>query len=338
MIRKFITLTPLTPYFFGGEHTFSVDDLRQEKKARFFAISFKLPQQTTILGMLRKEILRAKDKLTTHKRGEWVDLPKRNPDQDSPEFKEVVKLVGDRPFSFDAKEELDLGIIKNISNIFLVKEGKIYYRAPSDLKLNPKKIEGVELFLGNFKKDFIDFGIDPKKYNFGGFIHKSDFVNEDDIFEEIWSVGINKGSEVEGFFQKIMYRLKNGFSFGLVVELERDVELEGVVQLGGENSLFKLTQQKDVFEDFDFDKKNGFERVVILSDTILPPKALEWCDFILGESRIIRNIIRTGNRKGSRKRVLEAGSVIYTQDMKNLKRLLDLANLQKIGMNRYKEC
>ncbi|WP_025270214.1 type III-B CRISPR module-associated Cmr3 family protein [Hippea sp. KM1] len=337
MIRKFLTLTPLTPYFFGGEHTFSVDDLRSEEKARFFAKSFKLPQQTTILGMLRKEILRAKGKLTTHKRGEWVDLPKRNPNQDNPEFIEVVKLVGDKPFDFDAQEELDFGIIKSISNVFLVRDRKIYYRAPADLKLNPRKIEGVELFLGNFKKDFIDFGIDPKKYSFGGFIHKSDFVSEDDIFEEVWSVGINKGSKDEGFFQKIMYRLKNGFSFGLAVELEEEVNLEGVVQLGGENSLFKLTLE-DGFEDFDFDKKDGFERIVILSDTILPPKALKWCDFILGESRIIRNITRTGNRKSSRKRVLEAGSVIYTHNRQKLKEFLDIANLQKIGMNRYKEC
>ncbi len=337
MIRKFITLTPLTPYFFGGEHTFSVDDLRQEERARFFAKSFKLPQQTTILGMLRKEILRAKGKLTTHKRGEWVDLPKRNPNQDSPEFKEVVKLVGGKPFTFDVEEELALGIIKSISNVFLVKEEKIYYKAPADLKLNPKKIECVELFLGNFKKDFIDFGIDPKKYSFGGFIHKSDFVSEDDIFEEVWSVGINKGSKDEGFFQKIMYRLKNGFSFGLVADLEEDVDIEGIVQLGGENSLFKLTYQNGL-EDFEFNKKDGFKRIVILNDTILPPRALKWCDFILGESRIIRNITRTGNRKGSRKRVLEAGSVIYTHNKEKLKEFLDIANLQKIGMNRYKEC
>lgn len=343
--KKFITLTPLTPFFFGSELTFSADDTRDKEKARFFAESYKLPQQTTLLGMIRKEILRAKGKLRIHKNGEWVDLPKRRGGGDSEEYKAVVALTGCKAFDIFDGSSSELGIIDRLSEVFLVKDGKIYRKMPADYQLNPKKLDNIAINLGRYKKEFlIDFGIDIKKYDIDFFMHKEEVVpanekaneEENGIFKRIETVGIKKLSEDEGFFQKISYTLKNRFSFGFFLELKEDVKFEGVVQLGGEGSLF-LIKECSAFEDFQFEPKSGFDRVILLSDTLLHEDAIGYCDFILGESRVIRVLKRQykKTKKGIRIKVLSAGSVIYTSEFDKLKGFLDNLHLQKIGMNIY---
>jgi len=176
--KKFITLTPATPFFFGSELTFSADDTRDKEKARFFAESYKLPQQTTLLGMIRKEILRAKGKLRIHKNGEWVDLPKRRGNKDSEEYKAVVALTGCKAFDIFDSSSSELGIINRLSEVFLVKDGKIYRKMPADYRLNPKKRDNIAVNLGRYKKGFlIDFGINPKKYDIDFFMHKKEIVS-----------------------------------------------------------------------------------------------------------------------------------------------------------------
>jgi len=112
--KYLITLKPLEPFFFGGEYTFGADDSRKES-SRYSAISTKLPQQTAILGILRKAILIQNGNLTMHKKGEWVDS--KSKDTDDKNYKDAKELVGTDSFSYHKK--IYLGTIKSISPLFI---------------------------------------------------------------------------------------------------------------------------------------------------------------------------------------------------------------------------
>ena len=54
MATKLIKLTPLDAFFFGDENTFGMDN------TSYYVRSRKLPQQTSLLGLLRYELLKKK--------------------------------------------------------------------------------------------------------------------------------------------------------------------------------------------------------------------------------------------------------------------------------------
>jgi CRISPR-associated protein Cmr3 len=155
--KYLVTLKPVGEFFFGGEQNFSMNDLRN--RVSFFAKSFMFMQQNSILGMLRREILRKKGFLKIHINGEWPDLPKRK-NVDSKEWIEIKKLVGYEPFCFE--KEIETGIIEEISETFLKEKYRVFYPMPFDEKLNPQK-EDIEVSFNGRKRKFINFGINPKR-------------------------------------------------------------------------------------------------------------------------------------------------------------------------------
>jgi len=60
-----ISLTPLGPFFFGGEVVFGGALSKDERRRSYLVHSQYLPQQTALLGMLREGVLRAHDELIT---------------------------------------------------------------------------------------------------------------------------------------------------------------------------------------------------------------------------------------------------------------------------------
>jgi len=327
--KYLVTLKPIGEFFLGSEQTFSKNDLRD--KVSFFANSFMFMQQNSIVGMLRKEILK-RGYLKLHINGEWVDLPKKK-NEDSKEFLEVKELVGNESFSFE--KEIDLGIIENISEVFLLKDNKVFYQMPFDEGITPKKSD-IEVSFNGKRKKYIKFeNLDYKNYSNFWLISKTKKIRYKEVFVESESVGIKKNSDKEGFFQKKSYKLKDDFKFAFILELKKDINLDGLVNIGGDGSNFVLEMQKEFNLIYPtFSKKEGFERIILLSEAYVDEKIEDICDYIFAEHLIYRGV-KSGNKKTKRVRVLKRGSVFYTQNIKEVEKLLQ-NHLYKVGFNRYK--
>ena len=110
-MRYLITLEPMDVFFFGGEKTFNSGG-----GTEYFAKSTPCPQQTTLLGMLRKEILIV------------TGLFKSNFKYSSEERKNMEKAIGRS--GFVVGRDNDYGVVKGISPLFLMKDGKAYFHVP----------------------------------------------------------------------------------------------------------------------------------------------------------------------------------------------------------------
>ena len=117
-MRYLITLTPLEPFLFGGDTTFGKHG--DKEKGSYIVKSMLFPQQSAVLGMLRKEMMNQAGYLTRKRKGEWVDKGEAKED--------AQKLVGVEKFDITKSTKQDFKSIKNISPIFLQKKGKRYIK------------------------------------------------------------------------------------------------------------------------------------------------------------------------------------------------------------------
>ena len=132
-----INLTPLEPYLFGGDTTFGIKG--DEKNSSYLVYSRKFPQQSAILGMLKKEIMIQSGVLTKKVKGEWVDNKYKQ---------QAATLVGSQKFDIFLNKPQDFGTIKNISPIFLIQNGKRYIKKV-DIDNYPyknKKLQNYSIF------------------------------------------------------------------------------------------------------------------------------------------------------------------------------------------------
>jgi len=319
---KLIILKPLKPYFFGGEITFSDDS--------YIAYSRKLPQQTTFLGMLRKTLLLQNGLLTRKRKGYWVDKEKDNL---------AKKLVGDT--SFDITKSFSLGVIKRISPIFLVKNGKKYFK-----RLNLDDFKYKDEILWNVKKERAYNPKDDYLELWGYFFSKDDRVKENEIFEEVEQIGIQKESEKEGYYKKISYKLKD-FEFGFLVEFDEDrlkkfknfTFKDDIVELGGERSAFKMR----VSNESEWLKYDEFGKNSFISDVYCKMPLKDFADFAItrdipfGYLYTKREKNKLVFKKNETIYIYEKGSILFNPSDNLLNHINSFKNLQKIGMNIIKE-
>ena len=97
-MRYTVILEPLAPFFFGGERTFGKRG--DERNGSYLARSEYFPQQSALLGMLRRELMIQHGLLTRKIRGEWGSEPHKAA---------AKKLVGGEKFDPDRKEAQDFG-------------------------------------------------------------------------------------------------------------------------------------------------------------------------------------------------------------------------------------
>ena len=77
-------------------------------------------------------------------------------------------------------------------------------------------------------------------------------------------------------------------------------------------------------------------RIVLASETLLSQEAYELCDFILGKRKTYRQLTNSQKGKKSKRYYLfEKGSVLYTEEIAKLEKLLNQEHLQNIGINHY---
>jgi CRISPR-associated protein Cmr3 len=341
MSQKYlITLKPLEPFFFGGEYTFGADDSRS-KDSRYSATSTYFPQQSALLGMLRRTLLIQEGCLTLHRKGEWVDGSRSS---------KASMVAGKGQFSYD--EDYDIGKIKSLSPLFITQNKNFYIANAKDATFSPKISSTSTMLLGGCEQPNIVFeDYDPKSCSNNHFIsHDGQGIKTlDDFYTDISNVGIKKSTNGEGeedaFFQKTSFSLNNNAVFACILELEEPVGLnETIVTLGADQSSFMMGV-KPFDKDFDELFKAAFgakslDRVVLTSETLVSSEASQDALFILGERKSYRFLKSEKNaaskgKKSKRYFLLDRGSVIYTNNMDKLVSHLSQSHLQRVGINHF---
>jgi len=338
-----ITLQPLEPFFFGGEYTFGADESRKES-SRYSATSTQFPQQTALLGMLRKTMLIQNGHLTMHKKGEWVDSRGRGTQDNN--YDNAKKLVGTEAFSYE--KAIDLGVIEQISPLFIQTKKNSYIANAKDNGLQLKELAKAKVSFGNgVKKAFVFENFDTKTHKNCEFISTNNKGrNYSNFFKEVERVGIKKsqGGETENdaFFRKKSYYPQNGASFAFFATFSDSTawEKESIVTLGADQSSFRLSIE-ETSTDFEKMFVDSYEaqsnsRVVLASETLLSQEAYEACSFVYGSRQPYRQLTDAKHgTKSKRYYLLERGSVLYTEQLETLEKELNQAHLQTIGINHY---
>ena len=336
-----VELIPQSDFFFGGEYTFAKDDTRKES-SRYSATSTYFPQQSALLGMLRKTLLIQNGNLTMHIKGEWVDSRggKRGNDKN---YYEAAKIAGKRAFSYE--DENDFGIIEKISPLFITHNNIAYTINAKDANYEAKRINAT-MNLGNKSQEALIFdGYNPKKNVNDIFIGEDNSLLEfDAVFQEVQTVGIKKmqnhENQEDSFFQKSSYKLKDNTTFTFFLTLSEELSWKSAfVTLGADQSTFVLKLSKT---DKSFEKtfshlfaKKSFDRVVLHSETLISKEACEETLFVFGKRESFRQLNNAQGKKSKRYYLLQRGSVIYTKNIDATVAALGQTHLQKAGINYF---
>jgi len=348
-MKYLVKLKSLDKFFFGKNHTFGDDN--------YFAKSSYLPQQTQILGMLRKELLIQNGFLTQKRRGEWVDKPKS----------EVAKkYLGGESFKIDLDTKQDLGVINEISPIFLLdKDDSLCYFMAKDYGIY---LDAIEDGIPDLKLKSDDKPYKEKKAKklCSQLISAKEEYSLDKVFIEDTQVGITKGrigaTDDNAFFKKTSYKLNKEFCFAFVLDLSDELCAKfdsTIVTLGGERSMFKMEVLKEHHLSHTYDQeleklyeKEKHDKLILLSDTYIKSDNQTIFDatgFAITDSVAVRTIDSKVTKWKKKEKDIEKyyfqksitynlfkqGSVFY-KPTKDLEKMIENKNLQNIGYNKYK--
>ena len=239
MATYLIKLYPIERFFFGSDQTFGKDN------ENYFVRSVYFPQQTTLLGTLRYYLLQQNDKMN--------EYGKTNPDG--------KRLIGNMGFDAEIKADVDFGIIKKLSPVFItgpdgeymVQSREYGYNWIEDEITREKQRELTPLLLSKRKgtTSFGDNEINEIHYLEGltskteipdllvnvktGRIRHFDFKDElsnnptNGVFIPHEQVGIRKPRKEDidknkGFYKQIGYTMKPGYGFAFYAQLDPNEE------------------------------------------------------------------------------------------------------------------
>lgn len=255
----FIRLTPHDTFFFGGENYSDEDE-----RAFYFQLSRDFPQQTSMLGFLRYQLLKQNGYLKYEQSGEKI--------QDS---HEAALLIGSHSFNPE-DAGIQFGSIEHLSSVFLCdSEGNKYLPYPRVKQWGAREMEyhlpvfsssekGKAFLMGNTKLETLPDlqNYNPKTDMEWGVkdLEKDGYLNYDAVFETDMEeqVGIYKAhtlkyrrdkklSERQGFFKLKYRKLKKGWGFGCLVNLSLNnviFESQPMVIWGKERSAFRMEVNK----------------------------------------------------------------------------------------------
>ena len=313
-MRYLVTLKPLEPFLFGGNQTFGT--LGDKEAGSYLVTSRQFPQQTAVLGMLRKELMTQAGLLTRKRRGEWVDKHKKV---------DAINLVGYEKFSMSEKEVQDFGTIEKLSPIFLMQKGKSY-------------IKKVDIDSHDYE-DGVLKGYNPKEDIYDNFVavDGTEKLKSEDIFNEVNQTGNKKGGEDNSLFKKTSYTLKDGFCFAFYIELDTALK-SAMVSLGADRSAFMMEVKEDN-ATLDYADSKGY--LTLLSDALITIDIKNNCDFAITSELSHRNLISKKSalqknrfEKSETVYLYEKGSV-FINPSEALLADLNQENLQQIGYNIY---
>lgn len=357
-----IALTPLEPYFFGNDKNLKYVDpkLKKTKAANYYAVSEKIPSQSTLFGVLRYLGLTMinSDYLIT-------DTDKAN--------------IGSQSFHLSTPNKNGFGKIISISNLFLMrnqiddeKSPDYYVRMPLDHKAcndcpfdNPPTV--YEPFPSTYYQKVLTSQGErllpvkyPVKSGFAdGFVNLKDgtYVKDEDIFKKVEAVGIQVDKKEDGYYKRVRYHLENDYSLTFFACVEDDFALskEELVYMGYGKSMFKVKthvmDNDDKLPDFtlltkELILKDCTKRVALsdiyVSDCIT--KLYQCCSYVNTQSREYREFY-TKYGKSSQKerfkrgtnyiRLIKAGSVFYVnnKDIDLFDSIINNENAKIAGFN-----
>ncbi|WP_026022403.1 type III-B CRISPR module-associated Cmr3 family protein [Clostridium senegalense] len=295
MSRYLVKLKPIDSFFFGGEKVFDFYDGKKPLKNNIVK-SREFPQQTSILGMIRKEIL----VLNSCIKEKW--------DYSKEQQKENDRLIGERSFNI-ADENQDFGIINSVSPVFIIEEtkgsDKFLIKIPKDhnvnnshdkyipFKFNDDKGNCLKVKTNLAEEVYLPIDFEAKKGLSEDFmdIKTGEIVSKNKIFIKDCSIGIKLGenhkTENNSLFRLEKYkfnydsnyeRADKFFAFILDIEEEEGKitfeNYKNIVALGGEGSHFFISFEKinfDIKDKIDFinKAKNDFtikERISVTTN------------------------------------------------------------------------
>ena len=255
MKRYLMKIKPLEGYAFGTDLKLPYPDGKNGRSTYITKSSF-IPEQTTILGMLRYLVLEQKGFL--------------NSDYEYDENQQIImnSLIGPKSFDF-SKSDQTFGIINKISPIFIVKDSddsSIYIKNPMNnikLKGQSRKFLQMEQEASNtsngllslplidlekiyIKPAYIKINLEEKNETHS---EEEDVVLESELFNTEYQVGINaqrqhESNEKSFFKQEVVYMNKN-FSFGVYVDIMDDLDFNVLnkklfCHMGQKGSLFSV--------------------------------------------------------------------------------------------------
>lgn len=359
MSKYLVTLTPTGKFFFGGDMRFGINGEKEEFSS-YIIESLKMPQQTSLLGMMRFLLL---------SNSSLFDIAGNvitGGDED------VEELIGAGSFAVttDGKSNT-FGKIKSLGPCFVYnKDAKArYFRAAADshfatidwknattATINGKEVTMPILTLKD--KNGNENPYTSKEYteNYFStpFSQNCELVKKDELFIKDRRIGIDKDyggkSKTNALYKQISYRLKDGFCFAFETEVDDEVKLEEykeLVSLGADSSIFIFEATVVTPPDVPL---NG-TTVVLLSDAYIPEEA-EY-KFSINKMRTFR-FLHTANSKDAsyyringkttattskRYELYEAGSVFYFEDEKAKKEFCKILESREdfnlIGYNKY---
>lgn len=357
MPKYLIKLKPLDSFFFGSERTFGYDNKLNEN---YIVKSNKYPQQTALLGMLRKEVLINKQLLK-----EFWNYTENDK-------KEINKLIGAESFNIESEQEQSFGVINRISPIFICKGDEKFIELPKDCsnpeKNPPDKYEAYEKY-GEVKTSIGTIPLLKGYKSKNGLreglmnIKSKKIIKHDEVFIANENVGIKKSNqgktEEQSYFKISSYKMEKDYEFGFYLDIDIEMK-DSFVILGAERSTFKLTAVKtdEAFRDI-IKIEESNDKLTLLSDTFIEGDIYEYCNFAISESIDFRNMVtleidskkdgaakikkvRSNDNKRFKKvsrkyGFLKKGTVLYPSDYDKLtKKISENRNLTKIGYNIFK--
>lgn len=355
-----VRMTPLEPFTFSGEKGFAFNAAgsngRSVGNTSYYQTSRDMPEQTTVIGMLRYIILKNKGVLKDF--GEYTE----------DERKSMKDLIGQDSFSFE-RETFDMGGIKSVSPIFITDGEKepdqISYFIRNPLCLLKDKNGNLELMQMEEKDSVTSNGVIqlPKKEYYNtktellyGFLSIGSKKNKkleyfESLFDTKQITGNRKNGEEqeEGFFKREVKMFKpihqsNGIadklSFAVFVECEEGLLPKKIVaKMGLKKSAFLVetlpVENNDLKERIQQALGNGNTWYYALSD--LMPAEKEKTFAIISKKQV-RNLKtnmdkdsfqKAVTRSGHQYNLIAAGSVFY----KEKPILQDNENLENAGYN-----
>ncbi|MCF8245537.1 MAG: hypothetical protein K9J37_13685 [Saprospiraceae bacterium] len=358
-----IRLRPIDQFFFGGETHHELDNRRQ-----YFHRSNAYPQQTSLLGMLRHQLL------IQHG---LIPLGKANQQK-------AAALIGDTGFD---GQRTDYGCIASLSPLRWLSNGKVHdlrhfeYLGTGKDAQRPRirwenkatSIRGASTgipILEHQIKNSKTHALEPQpwtaKTSFAAkLVHDTTQVFDlEAIVKEVEQVGIWKDREgkakEEGYFKFVYQRMETGWAFVFQASFYDDALLDGnpvrfdtskrIITMGAERSPFELEVLADApsFPSNASPSGGSLQKLTLISDALVEDEAafyklseLSLCDAT--PFRHIKSAVHAENHnyddlpdRSERRHLLRRGSVFYTQNAKSLADELERHTaFRNIGYNHF---
>ncbi|MCK4258643.1 MAG: hypothetical protein KAX49_06680 [Halanaerobiales bacterium] len=362
-----VRLKPLDYFFFGSERGYrnysQNDSFAGKDDLTYYLCSRKFPQQTSLLGMLRQEIL-VQERIIKSDRSQY----------ESNDISRMKKLIGEASFNMDdCDKKQNFGSINDISPILLYKnkEGKKEFimSAPLDHKVSSEKIssekycpfkleEQPDLKLRANLEYFQPFKVEKdtdnekkKEYNpKNGLVdglmnlNAAMVISNDKVFIPFEKVGNNLNLKEDGFYKQIYYTLakENSSEYEFAFFLKTDYSFKkSIVHLGKDKSTFQIIfeETKKDFDQIISESKlyQDHNKIILVSDCYLPQK-IDGISFAIRKGVSFRNLrgLQRMSRIPQKYNFWERGSVIYVKKGQKdvvLKKIRAYKNLYQIGYN-----